>query len=117
VNIFLISWFEVTSDIYVPKVAANVRLVVQQFVLLLQRIEKLGFRPLAFDKFHLIGHSFGGQAVGRIGLQIMDKFGGKRVDKISTVDPADICYYRTMAYSNLNDSLSSYSGLKGDYFS
>ena len=115
VNVFLISWYEVTQDIYIPKVAANVRVVVQQMALLLQRIEKVGFRPLAFDRYHLVGHSFGGQAMGRLGLQILDKFDGKRVGQVTAIDPADICYYRTEPYSNLNDSLSSYSGLKGKF--
>lgn len=58
---------------------------------------------LDIDKFHIVGHSLGGQMAGIIGRNVMKKSGGvMKLARISGLDPAFPTFYPSIGTSPIN---------------
>ncbi|CAD7079410.1 unnamed protein product [Hermetia illucens] len=93
-NIILLEWSELASGNYFVDAVPNADMI---GILAADRLLKMFKNGLDVEKFHLLGHSVGGQAIGKIGREVIALSNGKvKLPRITSLDPAFPKYYRDL---------------------
>lgn len=91
-NIVVIEWSEYNSGRYSLEAVPNSYKVGEIIGKTLLNMKGLGF---SLEKFHLVGHSLGGQLVGFIGRSYFKNSNGtQKIQRITSLDPAGPVFYR-----------------------
>nr|XP_021190687.2 phospholipase A1 [Helicoverpa armigera] len=74
---------------------------------LAQLLEDLYKGGVPAQKIHAMGHSLGGQILGHVG-ENFHKFTGKKIARISSLDPAGPCFYTRPAEEQIRSEVAEY---------
>lgn len=97
-NILVLDWSEYNGGIYNLEAIPNMKRVSDVVAKTLLDMRSKGFD---LNKFHLIGHSLGGQMVGYVGRNVY-KHSNKttKMPRITGLDPAGPFFYDVWSYLN-----------------
>ncbi|XP_055376343.1 lipase member I [Condylostylus longicornis] len=93
INIIIVDWGELADGNYLYDAVPNAKQLGPQLSKVLLEMFENG---LNIEKFHIVGHSLGGQVAGMIGREIIDRTKGRLIiPRITALDPAFPPFYYT----------------------
>lgn len=108
-NIIVIEWSSYNDGNYIIEAIPNMKRISHIIGNTLLDMKSLGFK---LEKFHLIGHSLGGQMVGYIGRSVYHNSNKTiKMQRITALDPAGPFFYDL--WSTLNKPISKDDGKTG----
>ncbi|XP_018795054.1 PREDICTED: lipase member H-A isoform X1 [Bactrocera latifrons] len=96
VNLIVLDWGELANGNYMFDAVVNCKQLASVLARNLIAMFEMG---LDIDKFHIVGHSLGGQMAGIIGREVYRRNGKtKKLPRLSALDPAFPLFYGTFSY-------------------
>ena len=107
-NILVIEWSSYNSGNYIFEAIPNMKKISGIIGKTLLAMKALGFQ---LNKFHLVGHSLGGQMVGYIGRNVYQNSNKTiKMQRITALDPAGPLFYDFMATAFNNQPINKDDG-------
>ncbi|XP_034669537.1 inactive pancreatic lipase-related protein 1 [Drosophila subobscura] len=101
-NLIVLDWGELADGNYIFDAMVNAKQLAPELAKVLLEMFDHG---LDIEKFHIVGHSMGGQLAGNIGREIFKRTKGvRKIKRISALDPAFPLYYPLGAHLTANDA-------------